>query len=818
MSRLDRYVLRQLVGPFALCLGLFTVILIMQRTLRMMEMIINKGVSAGFVLSLLVWLLPSLLVLAIPMAVLLAILMTFSRMSADSEIVAMKANGISLWRMQRPVLLFGAAGWLASLAIMLFFLPYANRCAKEMIYEMASKRADIAVVPRVFCDEFKDFMIYVDEKLPDESIMRGIFVSDSSDPEVRRVMVASSGEMVSDAVGKRLFFRLYNGSVHELPRFYEDRYSVSSFETQNIPLTPLVESGKLGKKVPKGHREMTVSELRQRIRKNLDRYVTAKAAYEEARALPLSNKNSSKRIEALRRSFQYRKWLYNSSRVELQKKFSLPFACIIFALIGLPLGIASRRARQGGGLVMSLLLFLLYYVLLSTGQDLGDNGKLHPLLAMWLPNIVIGAFGALLTFYAAREKAPRLWVRFREWCVVVAERLYRAFTKPLAGERRAGVRPRFKRLPAYWIGAGRAQFPRLLDRYVAARYLKIMGLALVALGSIFMIVRFFEVLDDVMEHKSGLLPAIKYVLLSLPQLAFYILPAAVLVSTVLTLNLMSKSNELTVLLAGGTSLQRIAVAVLIIALMASGASFVLNEFIVPYSNRAAQRVWHEEINRKHRKSKFSRCKIWYRGAQRRIFNIDYVDNNPQGPVVKGLTIFEFTKSRQLSRIIRAQSAYFSGGMWHLYNVDLRQMLKEGPRASTLETMGLTLPESPADFLKSRPRPDQMSYQQLKRYIAELRRAGYSYQEYETDLMNKIAMPALSVIIALIAIPLGARARKSGRLVGMGAAIAMAGIFFVVHSSFISFGHSGKIPHFLAAWAANILFGTAGLFSFTHARS
>ena len=133
-------------------------------------------------------------------------------------------------------------------------------------------------------------------------------------------------------------------------------------------------------------------------------------------------------------------------------------------------------------------------------------------------------------------------------------------------------------------------------------------------------------------------------------------------------------------------------------------------------------------------------------------------------------------------------------------------------------MVIKLDETPADFIKSRPRPDEMSYDELRSYIEDLKSAGYSYQKYQTDLMNKMALPAIAFIIALIAVPLGARSGKSGKLVGLGGAIAIAGVFFVVHSSFISFGHSGRIPYFLAAWAANILFGVGGLFLFSHART
>ena len=133
-------------------------------------------------------------------------------------------------------------------------------------------------------------------------------------------------------------------------------------------------------------------------------------------------------------------------------------------------------------------------------------------------------------------------------------------------------------------------------------------------------------------------------------------------------------------------------------------------------------------------------------------------------------------------------------------------------------MVLKLDETPAEFIKSRPKEDEMSYSELRQYIDELKSAGYRYQPYQTDLMNKVAMPCIAFIIALLAVPLGASSTRSRRLLGLGLAVVIAGVFFVVHSSFISLGHSGRIPHFLAAWSANIIFGTVGVLLFSHAKT
>ncbi|MBN1591785.1 MAG: LPS export ABC transporter permease LptG [Candidatus Coatesbacteria bacterium] len=818
MNRLDRYILRQMVAPFGLCIALITTVLIMDKMLKLMELIINKGVPASLFLMFLLFLMPSLLVLSIPMAVLVSILMTFSRMSADNEIVALKATGVSLFRMLRAPLIFGLAGWLVSSSIMLYVLPYANRPAKEKIAEMAVKHFDTQIQPMVFYDQFKDAIIYAQEIPPDERLLKNIFVSRTEDDGTTKIVVASRGRFISVEQSDQVSIYAENGTVHELPAARGDRYSIASFESYMMPLLTQKEREKLRKKIPLGHREMTISELRAVVAGNMANMNTHLHAYEEALLKTGDEKVEDKKLDDLRKTSRYWQWMYNSSRVELHKKFSLPFACVIFAIIAVPLGIFSRRRKQGGSIGISILLFLVYYVLLSGGENLGDNGDVPPFLSVWFPNILLSVFAAFLLYYSSHEKLPRIWTRLTDWFYAFGQKGARLFSKlGMIGKFRPWV-PGGHRFKGYWTGSGRVRFPRLLDRYIMAKFIRIMGIVTSGLIAVFCVVNFIEVIDDVIEHKSGVMSAVNYMLYSIPQLLFWTIPMAVLVTAMMTINLMARGNELTVLLSGGISLQRVSVGILTVALMASSLSFALNEYIVPYTNREAERIKHEDINQREKKSKFSKHRMWYRGAGNRIYNITYIDQRPPEPVIKGVTIFEFDDEFRIKDILQADTAYYADGIWCFEDVDIRWITPEGPRSETRGRLKLKLEETPGDFIKLRPNPDEMSYKELSDYIEELRKAGYSYQQYETDLANKIALPTIAVIIALIAVPLGAMAGKSGKLIGLGAAIGIAGLFFVIHSSFISFGHSGRIPDFLAAWAANALFGIVGLFLYSHART
>jgi lipopolysaccharide export system permease protein len=373
---LDRYILREMVVPFVLGLAIFTSILLIVRILKLVELVVNRGVPLAQMLRIFSYILPAFLEVTVPMALLLAILVAFGRLSSDSEVIAMRAAGISLYRLLVPVAIFAAVvalltGWLSVTA-----RPWGNSHLRTGLYEVVKTRAAAGIKPRVFNDEFKNLVIYVDRIRPASDVLEGILVADTRDPALHNTVYAETGRLMTNERQHTLTLRLENGGIYSTGR--DDGYQDTRFTTYDITLDLNVALAQLRDR-EKDVSELTLRELRAAI---AEKTTAGDPAYAE--------------------------------RVEIQRKFSIPFACLVFAALGVPLGIQPTRAVHSRGFSLSLGFIFLYYLLLTFGQNLGERGTLPPLVAVWLPNAVLAAVAAVLLVRAGQEagRAPAsLWAR-----------------------------------------------------------------------------------------------------------------------------------------------------------------------------------------------------------------------------------------------------------------------------------------------------------------------------------------------------------------------------------------------------------------------
>ena len=262
MRIIDRYIWKELIAPFFLGLIIGTFLLLIDRIFDMMDLIINKGVPVYLVLNLFAYLLPSILVLTVPIGVLFSILVAFGRLSADMEIVALKACGVSPLRLLWPVLAFGVAATVVTGYLMIDALPRANYAFKSLVFDIVRTTASAGLKERVFNDTFGNFVIYVDEIATDQVGLRNVFVSDERKPDEQRFITAREGRLLSDEVNRRVTLRLLDGAIHETSPNALQKYRQVGFRLYDISLVlenPLVkQSG-----APKGDREMSLAELRQ---------------------------------------------------------------------------------------------------------------------------------------------------------------------------------------------------------------------------------------------------------------------------------------------------------------------------------------------------------------------------------------------------------------------------------------------------------------------------------------------------------------------------------------------------------------------------
>lgn len=371
MNRLQRYILREITGYFFLCLFLLTFLLLVNRIFQLTDLVINKGVPLIVVGNMLLAIMPVFLVVTLPMSVLVAGILTFSRLSNDSEFIAMTASGMSLYSQLIPVSLLGilAAGFSAFL--MTYGFPWSHNMTADIRKGIAQSRAAVfEIKEQVFNDSFDGLMIYVRNIRQKNQTMKGILISDTRDPKEAKVIIADRGRMILDPKNHRYVIRLVNGTIHRVdsasPEKSEGKVAARSTALENNQYQVL---------------RFGTYDLNLDLKKSID--TSSKALRVRLRSLPvheLRQKLSTTPVSDRR---------YNAFLVEIQKRFAAPLACLVLALLGAPLGVQNRRTGRHGGFALSLAVLFLYYILANFSFAFGENGTINPVLAVWTPNFIL---------------------------------------------------------------------------------------------------------------------------------------------------------------------------------------------------------------------------------------------------------------------------------------------------------------------------------------------------------------------------------------------------------------------------------------------
>jgi lipopolysaccharide export system permease protein len=363
---LHRYIFQEVATPFLLGLGVFTFVLLIARLLKLIELVVNRGLPPTQILRLLGYLLPAFLEVTVPMAMLLSILIAFGRLSADSEMVAMRSSGLSIYQLAPPVVLFVGLTTVVTGALSMYARPWANHKLKQELWEIARTRATAGLRPQVFTDEFPGLVIYAEQIDGRTDHLVHVLISDERDPNQHNTVFAREGYMISDNETQTVTLRLLDGSIHTTGEGSSDYHT--DFETYDVNLD-LREAFAGPTAKDDDPQELTLPQLRAAI----------------------DQKGAGNPSPAM--------------LVELHRKFAIPFACVVFGLLGVPLGIEPARAVRSRGFAVSLAVIFTYYILLSVGQGFAEQGSIPAWLGLWLPNIVFGTIGVVLLRRAARERA-----------------------------------------------------------------------------------------------------------------------------------------------------------------------------------------------------------------------------------------------------------------------------------------------------------------------------------------------------------------------------------------------------------------------------
>lgn len=767
---LDRYLIREILPPFLLALLVFTFILQIPPLMERAEALLAKGVPVRTVAHLLILLAPSGLGIAIPMALLVGLLIAFGRLSGDRETVAMLACGISLYRLLRPVMLVSLAAAAATMWVLIVLIPDANQTFREITYDIVAAKAENDVRSRVFFEEFPTRVLYVQDQAAPAPGWRGVFLADTSEPARPVIFLAERGRLVLDRATQRVDLVLENGTRYS-PGRRPGEYELYAFREGPMILGLDPRSVFPTTSPPKGISELTIAELRAQRRLKVEQ--------------GLSTHNET---------------------MFIQQKFSIPAACVIFGLIGLALGVTARRDGKFAGFAIGLGVIFVYYILMYLAESL-TKGHLFPaVLARWAPNIVLAPIGIAALVWRARWAEGRLpfrvvlpgwrWRRAAGAAAAAASDAPPRDTDDGVARRRDVVL--VVRVPKFWYPR-----PTILDRYVGRTFLRIVALVAAGLLGIFYIAQFVDFSDKLFKGQATGRMLLEYFWFATPQYVYYVVPLSLLVAALVTVGLLTKTSELTVMKACGISLYRVSAPLLAAALGASVLLFVLEEQVLARANRRAEAL-NDQIRGRSPRTFNMLNRRWLAGRGGAIYHYAFFD--PQRAELASLSIYEFdSRAWRLARQTFATRAIYRGG-W-LGQDGWTVSFDRGPVPHWDRFAERQLPIEPPEYFQSEhPDAELMTFSELRRHVAELRASGFNAVPLSVALQRKLAFPFVTVIMTLIALPFGVTTGRRGAVYGIGLGIVLAIVYWLLLSAFGAVGSAGILPPVLAAWAPNLLFG------------
>ena len=848
-----RYVFKEVIGPTLLGLTLYVLVFLMNALFELAELAIKKDLPLATVLKILYFFLPRVLVLSLPMAILLGSLVGIGRLSTDSEVIALRASGVSYWKILAPVLFIGLLGWTLGSVLTLKIEPDANyrrhRITTELLYTADLRRE---IKPRVFFEELPDILLYADEVHQSGDFLDRVFIHQQAEDGEEIVTLARRAQVDYDPEDGVAEIYLESGTTHSTTPEDSHSYQVSRFVRQKLVKPPgeqyKMKSTLLSRPAQKNFGEQSLDELTQSIRK--------------AQAIP----HAETRDRVVGRILFF-----------MHERFALPFACFAFAIVGVPLGILNRRGGKASGFTLSIGIAIVYWILLSVGENLVSQGRLSPYIGLWMGNVLLAAIGISLFFMRERFEGihlsyliPNLLVRslrrrrFSASVPGLSDASLPPGVTPIrdddrppalprtaaalvsdeeaSGEQRPGTSysVRWHWLLIILIGAAGAALGFMkvnpfilvalaflglilvlsttLDRYVLGRFTTTLIGCAISFFTLFAVYEFVNLIDDLVERDLPITMALSYLEFRSPWILAQILPISCLVATMLAFGVMSRFNEVIATKASGISIYRLATPVLLVTLALCTLAYVNHDSLLPYSNRKAVQI-KDVIRGRSPRSYQSRQERWVFGDQGRLYNFkNYLQ--PPIPVLpaantgtfQGFSVYYLDPATftLLGRVYGREASY-TGDRWVLRDGWERKFSSGAESFETFAAKEFDFAEGPSYFIREWKTPDQMSFNELRRFAQNLRQRGYDAQELTVDLYGKTAFPLLPLTMVIVALPFCFQVGKRGSLYGVGVAIALIALFLLVFSTTNALGGIGLMPPFLAAWSPNLLFAGTGIY-------
>jgi lipopolysaccharide export system permease protein len=832
----------------------------MQQMVLLLEKIFAKGLDPAIVAEMFIIQLGWIIALAIPMSILIATLWTFGRMSGDNEITSIKASGQSLF----PILIPVFVASLILTVLLIFFneqiLPDANHRTANLFSDISRKRPAAFIEPGILIKDFTGYTLHTREVDPRTGILKGVRIFTDDPMQDPSITTADSGKIRMTSDQQYLELTLYNGETHSTSRKNPTEYFVGKFEQQLICIKNVNSQMERSNSSYRGDREKSSSMMLTEVdelKKSNDQILTEfnvvidssmkmikrldslSSVYRDSSAtansrdttvgltswlssLKYNDKIATREIqereeyvERLLRRKHSNDLQISQYMVEVHKKYAIPVACLVFVLIGAPLGIMARRGGLTVGASYSLLFFLINWVCLIGGETLADKMIIPPAVAMWSGNVIVGVFGIFLMILMLKETTINYTFFIGWW-------------KSLMGKEQKVM----KQISSFWI----FKIPSFLfwaPRWIIRKIIGILPTYFLGMfisystGLLIAVTSIFAVLDYISNLKRFQGIQMQYIGLYywyfLPWIIQITLPIVLLLASMFALGKMAKNSELTAMKSAGINIRQLTSPLLLIGLLISVGVFYGTEMFLPTAN-LKRRELLDNIRQgispvagsKSNGVREFRRDFYYFGNPQTVYVFDEFGTAPQN--ARGVQREKFGKG-MISQRLSAEKMVFNDSTheWFFIKGSCKDFTKEPVKITQFDTLkDSILSVTPVEMVARIKGKEEMSYWELKKFIEACKKRGEKVQEYLGELEFKLALPFMNFIVILLGISITARTGKKGGAVLFAVGLGLMITYWILSRTAIVIAQNGHIPIYVGAWASNVLYLLLGLYLYRKA--
>jgi len=762
LKRFDKYVLSEISAPFYIGLIVYSFTMLVNTFFVLSELLISKGAPPLTVIRMLLFIMPTILSLTVPMATLMGVLAGLSRMSSDSEVLALRTLGVHHHRLYKPVLVFSLFTWIVSSMLSMYLGPEAQYQFNRLQTQVFLSKAINQVKPRAFYTELSSYVLFFEDIDPKTREWIHVFLCSYKVAESDLVILADRGKFTYTSESRRSgYMTLYGAKVHRFNRFKPDEsYELTSYNT-------LIED------VSENH-DLTMQ------RRPTDLPV------HKVWSLMLQNRDDVRLA------------------IEFHNRFAFPFAALVLGFLGVSLGVSTRRGGRTSGFVLSLALIFIYYALMTLGRNLALSKTIPPYVGIWGANFFLLLVG-LMAFRVTSQGSAFRFDSFRhlwKWIRSIKDRLYGLSPKPLL-------------LVRYYRLRFRLPLVKLLDAYILRRLVFIFSMVFLSLMAIMYISKILELIDNIFNNDLPFSLVFVYLYHNTPELISITLPIAVLTSVLLTFSLMSKQNEITTVQVSGISIHRILLPALVFGVIISLLFFALQEGMLPQSSQKAKDVLNTIYGRNQNAQAYQNMqKNWVMDSHRRIFFYSHFDESEQR--FHRFNMVELENSFVIKTRLSAEWAAWKDGVTlTLHNGTARLFQDSTPFTShTFQEHDVIIPEGERLFRDKRVNEtptEYMNISQLRGYVSYLEENQSDSTRYQAKIYQRIFYPFSSLVMVLIAIPFAFLMGRKGAMHGIGAAVVISMVFMGMIGFLNSLGNNGILAPILSGSIPYLLFTVVSLF-------